>query len=91
MAMIGVLICWMAICAWCGFTRRFGVFLLVLLVGLGLNMGWMVIGLAADPFEPHLIMALMAMALYGLVALGCGWLAGRLAQHWRASRVDPYD
>ena len=91
MALIGVLICWMAVCAWCGYRRRFALFAAVLLCGLALNAGWMVLGLDADPFEPHLVMALFAMALYGLVAFGCGWLASRVVSHWRASHVDAKD
>ncbi len=89
--LVTVLALWMLICGWCGYGKRFGTFVLVLLAGLALNAVWMAFGLGAHPFEPHALMAQFSAALYGLCAFGCGWLAGRVARQWQDSRVEDAD
>ena len=91
MTLVAVLGLWMLLCAWCGYGKRFGTFILVLLGGLGLNMAWMILGLKASPFELHAMMAEFSALLYAFCALGCGWLVGRVARQWQASRVDDSD
>lgn len=86
--LIGVLLVWMAACAWCGFGGRFKIFAGVLLGGLVLNQLWLMIGLKASFLEPNLIFAQFSAFLYGIFAFGCGWLAGRVARQFRASRIE---
>ena len=88
LVLAGILVLWMSICVWCGFTRRFRTFAVVLLAGLALNFAWMVLGLGAHLLERHALMAQAAVVLYGLCAMAAGWLAGRLVRHWRATRVE---
>jgi len=86
--LISVLAVWMLICGWCGYRMRVFAFFGVLLAGLALNMAWMVVGLNARPFEAHAMMAEMSAFMYGIGAFGVGWLVGRLARQFQASRVD---
>jgi UDP-N-acetylenolpyruvoylglucosamine reductase len=76
--LIAVLVTWMLACAHCGYVRRPGRFVVVLLVGLLLNLGWMVWGLRADPFEVNVMIAQAAALVYGLCAGCIGWFAGRM-------------
>ncbi|MGJ8625539.1 MAG: hypothetical protein ACSHXB_01155 [Sulfitobacter sp.] len=89
--LVAILAVWMMVCGWCGYRRRGFAFLIVLIVGLGLNMAWMVFGLSARPFEAHAMMAEMSALMYGLGAFGVGWLLGRLARQFQVSRVGIRD
>ncbi len=86
--LIVVLAIWMLAAAWCGYGKRFLGFLMVLLVGLSLNSGWLVWGLGARLFENPVIMAQSAATGYALCAFGVGWLVGRVARELQATRVD---
>jgi len=86
-ALIAVLLVWMTACVWTGYKVRTKSFLVVLAVGLGLNMAWMMIGLDARALEPHALVAQVAIALYGISAFGFGWLIGRVRRAWRESAV----
>lgn len=85
------LVIWMLGCAYCGYERRFGLFLFVLAIGVALNTLWMVFGLDAKPLSPPAIMAHAGFVLYAITALGLGFLAGRLAQVFRETRVRADD
>lgn len=87
-SMIALLVVWMLACAWTGYHQRFARFAALVLVGLGINMLWIVIGLKAHPLELNALMAEASLLLYLIFAFGIGWLAGRLARQWQASRVD---
>jgi hypothetical protein len=89
--LIAVLVTWMLACAHCGYVRRPGRFVVVLLVGLLLNLGWMVWGLRADPFEVNVMIAQAAALVYGLCAGCIGWFAGRIRRAWLDSRVTETD
>ena len=80
---------WMLGCAYAGYARRFGLFAVVLLAGIGVNTLWMVFGLAANPLSPPVLMTHVAAVLYAMSALGIGWMIGRMAARFRDSRVDP--
>ncbi|MGJ5618556.1 hypothetical protein [Sulfitobacter sp. MF3-043] len=86
--MLALLAVWMLVCAWCGYRIRVIAFLGLLLLGIGLNMAWIVFGLKAAPFEAHALMAQAALAMYGIGTFGIGFLVGRLARQFRASRVE---
>jgi hypothetical protein len=86
--LVGVLAIWMLAAAWCGYRASLWRFAVVLLIGLGLNMAWMVLGLDARPFERHALVAQAAATLYALCAFGLGWLVGRFRRAWDSSRVD---
>ena len=86
--LIAVLCVWMLACAWCGFRARIVMFLAVLLGGLAANQLWMMIGLKAKALEYNLIFAQLSAMCFAVFALGCGWLAGRVARQWQASRVE---
>ncbi|MGB3244336.1 MAG: hypothetical protein WBB25_07370 [Sulfitobacter sp.] len=88
LTLIAILAIWMLACAWCGFRGRFRIFAAVLLGGLVANQLWMMIGLSAKLIEPHVLLAQVAASFYAISALGAGWLAGRVARLWRASRVE---
>ncbi len=88
LALVFCLAVWMLACGWCGYRARFVMFLGVLIGGLAVNQMWMMVGLKANALEPNLILAQAAAVCYALTALGCGWLAGRIARQWQASRVE---
>lgn len=87
-SMIALLAVWMLAIGWTGYHRRFGRFFALLMVGLGVNMLWIVTGLKAHPLDPNAILAEVSVLLYAVFAFGIGWLAGRVARQWQASRVD---
>ncbi|MEM6304155.1 MAG: hypothetical protein AAF744_05505 [Pseudomonadota bacterium] len=87
-ALIIALCFWMALCAVCGFRRRFLLFLGTVITGLTINQIWMMAGLQANFLEPHALMAQMALIMYGLSAFGAGWLVSRITQAWADSRID---
>lgn len=80
---------WMFGCAYAGYKKRLGLFLIVVCVGIGLNTLWMYLGLDALPLSPAALMAHAGALLYAVGALVVGWLAGRVARAFQASRVDP--
>lgn len=86
--LIAALCLWMAVCAWCGYRRRFIAFLAFLLGGLALNMLWMTLALHAHPFELNALVAQSAATLYALCAFGIGWFGGRIRRAWQDSRVE---
>ncbi len=86
--LISVLAVLMLVCGWCGYRVRIFAFLCTLVLGFALNTVWMVFGLNAQPFEAHALMAQMSLFLYGLGAFGVGFLGGRLARAFQASRVE---
>ncbi len=86
--LLAALAVWMLICGWCGFRKRFLMFFAVLLLGLALNLIWMVVGLNAQPFGPNALIAELSATLYALGAFGSGWLIGRLVREFQASRID---
>ena len=86
-ALLGVFALWLGACVWCGFRGRVLRLFAVLAVGLALNAVWMVWGLDARVFEPHALVAQASLLLYAVGGFGFGWLAGRIAQRWRESRV----
>ena len=86
--LVAILAIWMFVCIWCGMKQRHRSFLVVLIVGLGMNLAWMMIGLDARATEPHALVAQAAITLYGLSAFGLGWLAGRVRRAWRESAVS---
>lgn len=80
---------WMLGCGYAGYKKRFGLFFVVLVVGMTLNTVWMVLGLDAKPFSPPAMTAHLAALMYAICAVGMGWLAGRLVRGFRESKVDP--
>lgn len=86
--LIATLAVWMLACAYQGYRARFWGFAGVLVLGMALNMLWMAVHLNATPLEGNALMAQAALVLYGLCAVGFGWLAGRVVRQFRASRVD---
>jgi hypothetical protein len=60
-------------------------------IGLALNMVWMMGGLDAHPLEVHALIAQASVTLYALCAFGLGWFVGRIARAWAASRVKQTD
>lgn len=87
-ALLGVFALWFGACVWCGFRGRVLRLFGVLAVGLALNAAWMVWALDAKVFEPHALVAQASLLLYAVGGFGFGWLAGRIAQRWRESRVE---
>lgn len=87
--LIAGLVVWMSGCAYAGYKKRFGLFVIVLAVGMGLNTLWMVYGLSARPLSPPALTAHAGAFLYAIAALGFGWLAGRMVRGFRESRVSP--
>ncbi|WP_370401855.1 hypothetical protein [Sulfitobacter sp. JB4-11] len=86
-SLIALLCVWMLACAWTGYHKRFARFAALLLVGLGVNMLWIVAGLKAHPLDPNALLAEVSLLLYGVFAFGMGWLVGRLVRQWQSSRV----
>ncbi len=82
-----VLALWMFGCGYAGYTKRFGLFVIIAGLGMGLNTVWMMVGLEAHPLSPPALMAHGAATLYALCALATGWLAGRMVRSFRESRV----
>lgn len=82
---------WMFFCAYAGYHRRFGLVLIVVVIGMALNTLWMVLGLDAKPLSRPALMAHAAAVFYAISAVGTGFLIGRLAQAFRESRVDRHD
>lgn len=82
-ALIGVLVMWMLACAICGYHRRFVAFLAIALGGIALNIAWMVIGLDADPFGKHALVAHAAASLYAISSVLTGWVVGRVVRRLR--------
>lgn len=79
---------WIFGCGYAGFHQRMGLFVIVLLIGLGLNTLWMVIGLDARPFSAPAMTAHAGALLYAFCALGMGWIFARTARRFRDSRVE---
>ncbi|UWR12752.1 hypothetical protein [Sulfitobacter mediterraneus] len=90
-SLVAVLAVWMLACAWTGFHFNIKRFIAVLIIGLGLNMIWMMGWLNAHPFEINALIAQASAVLYALCAFGAGWFAGRIHRAWVASRVDQSD
>lgn len=90
-ALLSVFAVWMIACLWAGYRASVWLFFAVLAVGLGLNATWMVFGLDARVFEPHALLAQASVISYAVGGFGFGWLAGRMVQRWRESRVDDKD
>jgi len=86
--LLAALALWLLACVYYGYRMRFVGFLAVLVGGLALNMGWMVVGLSAHPFEPHALVAQASLAAYGLGTFVLGLLIGRAVRQWRATAVD---
>lgn len=86
--LVTVLVIWMSACAACGYRSKVWAFVVVLVLGLGMNMAWMMIGLDARALEPHALIAQASVALYGCSAFGFGWLLGRVRRAWRESAVS---
>lgn len=86
--LVAVLGLWLCLCLYTGFALRLGLFCLVVLAGLALNMAWMVMALEAHPFEVNALVAQGSLVTYGLCAFGLGWFAGRMHRRWQASRLD---
>ncbi len=80
---------WLFGCGYAGYHKRFGLFAIVLLVGMGLNTFWMMAGLHAHPLSPPALTAHAAALMYAVSALGVGWFAGRVVRGFRESRVEP--
>lgn len=87
LVMIIALIVWMLGCAYAGYAKRFGLFFVILAVGMLLNTAWMVRGLDAKPLSNPALAAHAGMLLYAVAAVGFGWLAGRMVRGFRASSV----
>lgn len=79
---------WVFGCGYAGYKKRFGLFVIIALTGMGLNTLWMVLGLDARPFSPPAMMAHAAALLYAFSSVGLGWLTGRLVGRFRESKVD---
>jgi hypothetical protein len=86
--LVAVLAVWMLACAWCGYARRFVLFIVVLCSGIALNSVWMMTALDANPVRGHALTAHLATLLYALTAVGAGWLLGRLVRQFRATQVE---
>ncbi len=84
-----ILALWMFGCGYAGYTKRFGLFVIIAGLGMALNTVWMVFGLDARPFSSPALMAHGAATLYALCALATGWLVGRLVRSFRESGVKP--
>ena len=89
--LIAGLAVWMFGCAFAGYHKRFGLFLVVLIMGMSLNTAWMVFGLDAKPLSNPAIMAHAGVLLYAFAAVGFGWLAGRMVRGFRESSVKSHD
>jgi hypothetical protein len=85
--LIAGLAVWMFGCGYAGYRKRFGLFLAILAVGMGLNTLWMVFGLDARPLSSPALTAHAGAFLYAIAALGFGWLAGRMVRGFRESSV----
>ncbi|MBB3993645.1 hypothetical protein GGR95_001276 [Sulfitobacter undariae] len=83
------LVVWMLACGYTGYHKRFGLFLLVVAVGLALNALWMFLWLDANPFSYYALTAQLGALSYALGALGLGWFIGRMAGKFRESKVSP--
>jgi hypothetical protein len=66
-------------------------FLAVLIIGMTLNIVWMVLGLNAKPLSPNAMVAHAGALLYAISALLLGFLVGRISRAFRASRVTSDD
>ncbi|MEH6644119.1 hypothetical protein [Sulfitobacter sp.] len=88
MVLLAGLAVWMFGCGYAGYKKRFGLFVIVTLFGMGLNTLWMWFGLDAMPLSSPALMAHAGALLYAFSALGVGWLIGRLVRSFRSSRVD---
>jgi|Cruoilmetagenom7_1024161.scaffolds.fasta_scaffold00110_36 hypothetical protein len=88
MFLIAVLAIWMFGCAYAGYKKRFGLFVIIALIGMGLNTLWMTLRFDAPPLSSPALTAHAAALLYAFGALGVGWLIGRLVRSFRSSRVD---
>ncbi len=86
--LVGGLVLWMFGCGYAGYNKRFGLFVVILVVGMSLNTAWMVLGLDARPFSPPAMTAHLAALMYAICAVGTGFLAGRLIRGFRESKVD---
>ncbi|MCX7566326.1 hypothetical protein OS189_08215 [Sulfitobacter sp. F26169L] len=86
--LVAVLAVWMFGCGYAGYHKRFGLFVLIVAVGMGLNTLWMVFGLDAKPLSPPALAAHLASLMYAISAVGVGWLLGRLVRGFRSSKVD---
>ena len=82
---------WMLFCGYVGYHRRFGLALIVVAIGMGLNTLWMMLGLDAQPLSRPALMAHAAAVFYAISAVGTGFLIGRLVQAFRESRVEHHD
>ncbi|KIN73079.1 hypothetical protein [Sulfitobacter guttiformis] len=82
---------WMFGCGYSGYHKRFGLFVIVLLTGMGLNTLWMMFGLDARPLSPPAITAHAAALMYAISAVGLGFLLGRIVRGFRDSRVTADD
>ena len=88
MVLVAGLAIWMFGCAYAGYKKRFGLFVIITLIGMGLNTAWMWFGLEAMPLSPAALTAHAAALLYAFGALGVGWLIGRIVRSFRSSKVD---
>ena len=86
--LVAVLVLWMIACGICGARRNFKQFAAALIVGLTINMVWMMIRLNAHPLEDHALMAQASVTLCALCAFGFGWIAGRILDAWRQSTIE---
>lgn len=89
--LVPALAVWMFFCAYAGYNERFVLFLGIVLVGLGVNTLWMMIGLSAQPFSNPAITAHAGIILYGISAGMLGFLIGRISRAFRASKVEKHD
>ena len=87
--LVAVLAVWLFGCGYAGYQRRFGLFAVVALAGLGLNTLWMYFAFHAHPLSNPALTAHAAGVMYAVTALGVGWFAGRMVRGFRDSRVDP--
>lgn len=82
---------WMFGCAYAGYYKRFGLFAAIVVVGMGLNTLWMVLGLNAKPLSPNALVAHAGALLYAISAVALGFFAGRISRAFQASRVTSDD
>jgi hypothetical protein len=82
------LVIWMFACAYAGYHKRFGLFGVVVVIGMVLNTLWMVLGLDAKPLSPNAMVAHAGALFYAISAVALGFLVGRISRAFRASKVD---
>lgn len=82
---------WMFGCAYAGYHKRLGLFAAILVLGMGANTLWMMIGLNGRPLSTNALVAHAGILLYAISAVVLGFFIGRVRRAFHASRVETDD